>query len=250
MSGATACSSAVGIICKAPRAGRGKTRLIPVVGPDDATALSVCFMQDLSATIDGLATQFHARGYAVFAPADGEAEIRALMPASFGFLFQGHADLGNVLYLATDALLSRGHDFVLLVNSDSPTLPGAYLERAIERLMEDGDRVVFGPAIDGGYYLIGLKTAHRRLFEDIAWSTSAVLEQSCERARELGLEVSLLPSWYDVDDAESLAMLCAEMAGRPPMPGVPMIGATAPATRRLVASRAGAWGYAGFSFAD
>src|SRR5262249_34213326 len=80
-----------------------------------------------------------------------------------------------------------------------------------------GDRVVLGPASDGGYYLIGLKHPHRRLFEDIAWSTERVLQQTVERAASLGLDVVTLPVWYDVDDAASLAWLYQEVvAGRNP----------------------------------
>jgi hypothetical protein len=98
-----------------------------------------------------------------------------------------------------------------LINSDSPTLPPAVLQAAIEALRAPGDRIVLGPADDGGYYLIGLKHAHRRLFQDIAWSTPTVLASTLDRAREIGLESTLLPSWYDVDDSASLRRLCQEL---------------------------------------
>jgi hypothetical protein len=70
---------------------------------------------------------------------------------------------------------------------------------------------VLGPARDGGYYLIGLKQAHERLFEEIEWSTSKVLAQTLERAGEIGLEVELLPEWYDVDSTAELGLLCEEL---------------------------------------
>ena len=98
-----------------------------------------------------------------------------------------------------------------LINSDSPTLPPAVLRDAVKALHAPGDRIVLGPADDGGYYLIGLKQAHRRLFQDIAWSTPTVLASTLERAREIGLECTMLPSWYDVDDADSLHRLCQEL---------------------------------------
>jgi hypothetical protein len=72
---------------------------------------------------------------------------------------------------------------------------------------------VLGGSDDGGYYLIGLKHAHYRVFEDIIWSTSAVFSQTVERAAELGLEVVSLPQWYDVDDALSLRRLAIELFG-------------------------------------
>ena len=74
-----------------------------------------------------------------------------------------------------------------------------------------GNRVVFGPSDDGGYYLIGLKKPHRRLFEQIDWSTERVLNQTIQRANDIELEVKLLPTGYDVDDQAGLRRLCDEL---------------------------------------
>jgi uncharacterized protein len=90
-------------------------------------------------------------------------------------------------------------------------LPTALLNDTAELLARPGDRAVLGPSSDGGYYLLGLKTPHRHMFEDIAWSTERVAEQTCERAREIELEVHMLPAWYDVDDVEGLHRLCREV---------------------------------------
>ena len=98
-----------------------------------------------------------------------------------------------------------------MLNSDSPTLPTAFLVETAEMLARPGERAVLGPASDGGYYLLGLKTAHRRLFDDIAWSTERVAAQTLERAREIGLDVHMLPVWYDVDDIEGLRRLAGEV---------------------------------------
>ena len=94
-----------------------------------------------------------------------------------------------------------------MLNSDSPTLPTALLIRAAHALLAPGDRVVLGPADDGGYYLLGMKQPHAHLFADIAWSTADVAAATRARAATLGLEVVKLPAWYDVDDAASLARL-------------------------------------------
>ena len=109
------------------------------------------------------------------------------------------------------ALLDAGHEAVCLLNSDSPTLPAAYLVAAATALAAPGDRAVLGPSIDGGYYLLGLKRPHRRLFEDIDWSTERVAEQTLARAREIGVAVHQLPSWYDVDDLGALRVLAGEL---------------------------------------
>jgi glycosyltransferase A (GT-A) superfamily protein (DUF2064 family) len=73
--------------------------------------------------------------------------------------------------------------------------------------------VVLGPSDDGGYYLIGLKQMHHRLFEEIDWSTERVLAQTLKRAAEIGVEVHQLPSGFDVDDRASLRRLCDELLG-------------------------------------
>ena len=98
-----------------------------------------------------------------------------------------------------------------LLNSDSPTLPTAYLMAAATALAAPGDRIVLGPSTDGGYYLLGLKRPHRRLFEDVDWSTERVSAQTLARAEELGLAVHQLPSWYDVDDLHALRLLVGEL---------------------------------------
>ena len=72
--------------------------------------------------------------------------------------------------------------------------------------------MLLGGSDDGGYYLIGIKHPHHRLFEQIEWSTERVFEQTLERAREIGLRTELLPTWYDVDDATTLERLRRELA--------------------------------------
>ena len=114
---------------------------------------------------------------------------------------------GRCLLHALQSLLASGYGSACVLNSDSPTLPTSVLVRAADLLGEPGDRAVLGPADDGGYYLLGLKTAHAHLFEDIAWSTDSVAERTVRRAQEIGLELVTLPTWYDVDDATSLYRL-------------------------------------------
>ncbi|WP_027527531.1 TIGR04282 family arsenosugar biosynthesis glycosyltransferase [Bradyrhizobium sp. Ec3.3] len=205
--------AAIGIIGKAPQPGRSKTRLAGAIGPEAASELSACFLRDVAAAIEAVPEVLGRRGYGVYAPAGAEDVIRQLLPAGFGLLLQAGEDLGHVLLGATCALLDAGHDCVLLVNGDSPTLPTRLLLQAIEALREPGDRMVLGPASDGGYYLIGLKRPHRQLFTRIAWGTDSVASSTCERAAEIGLATTLLAEWYDVDDIETLRWLQDELAG-------------------------------------
>ena len=99
-----------------------------------------------------------------------------------------------------------------VLNSDSPTLPTSLLVEAAVSLLERPDRVVLGPAEDGGYYLLGMSAPHAHLFEDIAWSTDTVAEATRARARALGLELIELAPWYDVDDRAALLRLIEDIA--------------------------------------
>lgn len=207
-------AAAIGIMCKAPRPGRTKTRLAAMIGADAAAALSVCFLRDIAVMIEQLPAHLGCNGYGVYAPAGAEAELRRIFPGRFGLLLQGDSEFGNVLHGAARDLLAAGHDCVVLVNGDSPTLPSALLVEAVEALRRPGDRMVLGPASDGGYYLIGLKAPHRHLFMDIPWGTDAVARLTIERAAQIDLESVLLREWYDIDDATTLAWLRDELARR------------------------------------
>lgn len=228
-------TAAIAIICKVPQPGRSKTRLIPRLGAERAAELSRAFLTDLSATIERVGGAIGARGYAVCSPADAAVALAESLPASFGYAVHTDPVLGTVLDAAMADLLGRGHDCAVLVNGDSPTLPEDVLAEAVAALRRPGDRVVFGPALDGGYTLVGLRRREPRVFADIAWSTGAVLDQSRARAAAAGLEVAEVEPWYDVDDADSFGWLLDEMAGRPPG-GLPARGAPAPHTRAALAA--------------
>jgi uncharacterized protein len=198
-------------MAKAPLAGAVKTRLVPPLTASEAAALNICFLRDMSANIADVADVGDADGFVVYAPVGAESAFEGIPPAGFKRLAQRGDSLGDRLCNATDDLLNNGYGAVCLINSDSPTLPRALLDRAVDLLARPGDRVVLGEADDGGYYLIGLKQAHRNLFERIAWSTAEVLAHTIERAEEIGLPVEMLPRWYDVDDAAALERLCDEL---------------------------------------
>jgi glycosyltransferase A (GT-A) superfamily protein (DUF2064 family) len=135
---------------------------------------------------------------------------------------------------------------VVLVNADSPTLPPALLSQTITMLRRPGDRVVLGPAIDGGYCFIGLKDAHDHLFQAIPWSTGDVFRLTCARARDIALPLTVLPVWYDVDDAETFSHLERELAGTPPpFAAGGLVGGPAAATRALLQSFRAERGFAG-----
>lgn len=231
-------TAAIGIICKTPIAGASKTRLAPAVGIDGAAELAGAFLQDVASSIEAVPDICGRRGYAVYAPAGSEDSLRPLLPPSFGLICRKGTTLEGVLHGATAELLAAGHDAVILINGDSPTFPPLAIASAIAALRRPGERVVLGPAEDGGYYLIGLKTAYAELFHDIPWSTRGVLSTTVERARSIALEVALLPTWYDVDDEATLRLLLLDVAGQPlPFDHGHLQPGPARATRAFLAAR-------------
>jgi rSAM/selenodomain-associated transferase 1 len=233
---------AIAVMAKAPRPGRSKTRLCPPVRPEHAAWLSEGFLRDMFHNIALASAHAPIAGYAAYAPAGTEAEIRELLPPDMSLvLADGSPEMppdvqgfGRCLLHAIQALFARGHAAVCVLNSDSPTLPTACLVRAARALLDpdtERDRIVLGPAEDGGYYLLGMRRVHAPLFADIAWSTATVADETRSRAETLGLEVVELPLWYDVDDAASLLRLMLEIGtGRPESFPAP---ATQAALRRL-----------------
>jgi hypothetical protein len=230
-------SIAVAIVCKTPRSGFCKTRLSPPLRPEDCAALSECFIRDLSSTIQTVVEAGAVTGYAVYTPVGTERQLRALLPPGFRLLPQSGGDFGARLLNATQDLLAAGHSGAILVNSDSPTLPASILTAAA-RMLQRREVAVLGPALDGGYTLIGLAKPHAPLFAGIPWSTPQVYRVTIERASEIGLPVVNVPQWYDVDDEYTLRLLQAELAGeRLQFTAPDLIGATAFHTRQFFAQR-------------
>lgn len=204
-------SCAIAVMAKASIPGRAKTRLAPLVTAQGAAALNTCFLRDIADNLLAASALANVTGVMAYAPAGSADFFRSIMPEEIALIETVAPTFGACLLSAATRLLAAGHDAVCLLNSDSPTLPTGYLVTAATLLAAPGDRIVLGPSVDGGYYLLGLKAAHRRLFEDIEWSTGRVALQTLERAAEIGLPVQLLPSWYDVDDAEGLRLLAQEL---------------------------------------
>ena len=224
---------ALAVMTKAPQAGRVKTRLVPPLTPQEAAELNKCFLRDTAAAISSVCSRRSvsdagnryepnalqseaataACAVAVYTPAGAESAYNDILPADFSLLPQRGDKFGERLYFAVEDLFKCGFASVCLIDSDSPTVPAENFADAVELLSTTEDLVVLGPSDDGGYYLIGVKRPHRQLFEQIDWSTERVLNQTIQRATEIGLEYKLLPSGYDIDDDASLRRLCDELLG-------------------------------------
>lgn len=206
---------ALAVMTKAPQAGRVKTRLVPPLTPEEAAELNRCFLRDTVSAISNACSEAGtaARGIAVYTPVGAEAAYSDILPVDFSLLPQRGEKFGERLYFAVEDLFKCGFESVCLIDSDSPTVPAENFAEAVELLSTREDCVVLGPSDDGGYYLIGVKKPHRHLFERIDWSTERVLNQTIQRATEIGLEAKLLPVAYDIDDGASLSRLCEELLG-------------------------------------
>jgi rSAM/selenodomain-associated transferase 1 len=228
---------AIAVMAKAPQPGRSKTRLVPPLSPEQAAGLSAAFLRDITENILAAGRLACIQGYVAYAPFGLEALFDGhLATGTKMMLADGSPEMprsvegfGRCLLHAIQSLLASGYDSACVLNSDSPTLPTSILALTAKLLAQPGDRAVLGPADDGGYYLLGLKASHAHLFEDIAWSTDSVAERTMLRAREIGLELVTLPTWYDVDDAASLYRLIDSL-GRSASPGAALMPFAAPVT--------------------
>ena len=198
-------------MAKAPRPGKVKTRLSPPLTPEQAAALNVCFIRDTADNLRQVTQASDSHGVIAYTPVGDEDAFDNLLPPGFQLIAQRGEGFGERLLYVCEDLFACGFTSVCLIDSDSPTMPQSALRHAVALLERPGDRVVLGGADDGGYYLIGLKQPHRRLFEQIDWSTERVLGQTLERAKEIGLNAELLQMWYDVDDAANLERLRREL---------------------------------------
>jgi uncharacterized protein len=199
---------AVAIMAKAPAAGAVKTRLTPPLTASEAARLYRCFLLDKIEQVRALKDAHAAIAYT---PLGARGVFERLAPG-FALLPQGGPDLGARLANGLAELLARGHIGAIAIDSDTPTLPTEYLQRAVDILTRAEADLVVGPSDDGGYYLIGVRTPRPELFDDMPWSTAAVLPETIRRARIAGLSTACLPEWFDVDTGADLQRLQVSLA--------------------------------------
>jgi rSAM/selenodomain-associated transferase 1 len=202
-------------------AAAGKTRLRPTDGVA-AHALRAALLLD---SLDAVAQA----GWPVFVyvtPPDAATAVRTLIATDRGLApqrarltcaAQTAGDLAMRMAHAMSATLSQGHDAVVLVGSDAPDLPVQAIEDAVAALQGEGGgrRVVFGPAADGGFYLVAARTAPVEAFDGVTWSRHDVLAAVTARAEAAGFDVALVRRWFDVDTEDDLRALAGRVGGAP-----------------------------------
>lgn len=194
----------LGMFAKYPQPGLVKSRLAAETSPAWAAGVARAFLLDL---LDRFGT-FPVLRVLVFAPES--ADFVTLNRGRFELAPQTDGDLGTRLGAFMHQQFQDSAERVVLIGTDSPTLPCSILEQAFAALANAD--VVIGPATDGGYYLIGCRRSLPELFRDIAWGGDRVLLDTVARARDLGLQFAVLPPWYDVDTLSDWRMLRGHLA--------------------------------------
>lgn len=196
-----ACRSALILFAKDPVEGRVKTRLGSLLDPKTTLNLYLHFLDDSIAKIHAVTDVERFIGVAS-EPQTGYFEKLSYHPPARLFVQEGE-DLGQRMRRAFEDRFQEGYQRVVMIGADSPTLPTAYIEQALQSEKE----VVIGPSTDGGYYLIGMRGKVTELFTDIDWGTGSVLADTLKILQKQGVPAELLPVWYDVDLPEDLRFL-------------------------------------------
>lgn len=198
------------VFARAPLVGRVKTRLAAGIGPEAALRVYHTLGRKVVDQLRAGPWRLVVR----YDPPGEEALVASwLGAAGVEFRPQVGGDLGERMAEAMEAELTSGATAVCVVGTDAPDLDQPLVEGAFTAL-EAGADVVFGPAEDGGYYLVGVRRSRPGLFQHIPWSTDRVLSLSLQTCREAGLEVALLRTLRDVDTPADLEASGLALPGR------------------------------------
>jgi rSAM/selenodomain-associated transferase 1 len=199
------CDRVLVIMAKAPRLGEVKTRLAASLSPAPVTAFYCCLLDDTLA----LARSLSDVEVAIMCPGSDVNELAQLAGSEASVVAQKGEGLAAGLTSVFEHFAEEHQRRVIAFSSDSPHLPRSSLEDAFETLAAND--VVVGPTHDGGYYLVGAKASHPALFAGDGMGTSSALERLLSRARTLELSVGFADPFYDIDVADDLTLLAAEL---------------------------------------
>lgn len=189
-------NNALIIIAKLPQRDSVMTRLIGSMSDEKRIELYIYLLEH---TIQKLKEIPEVDTFISYSPPGADSYFSRfglnLLPLSKG-------DLGKRMFNAMSKVLTEGYQKAVLVGVDIPELSSSIILKAFE-LLSDND-VVYGPAKDGGYYLVGIKTLVKEIFQDVQWSTDQTLKQSLERAKICGCRVAMTETLYDIDTIEDV----------------------------------------------
>lgn len=190
--------SVVLLFAKAPVEGKVNTRLIADIGVQAATELQ----DDLIHHRLSMLTKAKLCDVRLLCAPDSQHECFATCERRYPMsLFeQSGIDLGERMYNAIEAALHQ-YKFCIVIGTDAPALDAINIKQALQALHE-GTEVVFVPAEDGGYVLVGAQQAYDFLFQDVSWGSSKVMQQSRDRLDANDVLYKELATCWDVDRLE------------------------------------------------
>jgi uncharacterized protein len=189
--------NAVILFARDPILGKVKTRLSPLLDNETILELYICFLND---SIDKIRQVENADLFIGVAPSNLSGFFTGMPGSDITLFVQEGQDLGDKMRRAFHDRFVEGYRKVVIIGSDSPSLPVSYIDQALSSNKD----MVLGPSTDGGYYLIGMKGKVVEVFDGVAWGTEKVLRETHERVVQIGAELELLPVWYDIDNPEDL----------------------------------------------
>lgn len=200
------------LMLKYPKPGEVKTRLVPALGETQACELYKTMVRHTLKIARQFVQQFEVTLRARVAHAPDDRAVREWLGDDIPFRPQAEGDLGVRMENALTDSFTDGAAGAIVIGGDCPELSVQHLEQALRVLQQK--ELVLGPAIDGGYYLIGLRGFAPALFRKIAWSTDTVLAETLAIADREGLRYELLEVLHDIDLPEDLVHWKTSLANR------------------------------------
>jgi len=201
---------AIIIMVKVPEAGKVKTRLQSVLTPDQCKNLAVCFLQDA----ENKAANPEVSLIIAFSPKRKKDKLLSILQYENSLIEQKGEDLGERMFNVFDFGFGEGFDAILMIGTDSPTMPEETFAEAF-KLLQDKTDAVIGKTEDGGFYLIGLNRLKKGIFDEVEWGTENVFDQTVGNLQKKSLRSEFLDVWYDVDCAADLERLRKELKDVP-----------------------------------
>lgn len=193
------------IFTRYPVPGTAKTRLIPALGEVGAATVSRQMTEHTLNQIHLFQNQYQCPPSVEIQFAGGSLEqMRQWLGDGWKYVPQGEGSLGDRMACTFKSAFAAGMQEAIIIGTDCPELNASILHQAFQALAVHD--LVLGPALDGGYYLIGLRQYVPELFRGISWSTTEVLQQTLEIAHQCALAIACLPTLGDVDYPEDLAI--------------------------------------------
>ena len=192
--------NAVILFARDPILGQVKTRLRPSFDDETILKLYICFVED---SLEKIRQVDNVKCFVGVSPDNHSGLFKGIESFGMSLFVQRGKDLGEKMRQAFADRFAEGYNKVVIIGSDSPSLPVSYINKA---LASDKD-LVLGPSTDGGYYLIAMSGKLSEVFSGVAWGTENVLDETLKKIKGTSVSFELLPIWYDVDSPDDLKFL-------------------------------------------